>query len=159
MADLFTPVSSLAMFHGFMGLLFIIFYSGAMVRLLEITKGSVKMLKYTTLGMTISIWITSFTGLVTYIFYRASGPESVRSRILAGVFPWLHEIVFEFKEHAGMYPPIIMAVATCLVWHYGDGIFKDKKIKNMIAILLTLAFLLTLMIFGLGALVTKVEAV
>ena len=58
-----------------------------------------------------------------------------------------------------MYPPIIMAVATCLVWHYGDGIFKDKKIKNMIAVLLTLAFLLTLVVFGLGALVTKVEAV
>ena len=159
MAELFTPVSSLAMFHGFMGLLFIIFYSGAMVRLLEISKGSVKMLRYSTLGMTIAIWITSFTGLATYIFYRASGAESARSRILAGDFPWLHEVVFEFKEHAGMYPPIIMAVATLMVWHYGDGIFKDKKIKNMIAILLTLAFLLTLMIFGLGALVTKVEAV
>ena len=55
MVELFTSVSSLAMFHGFMGLLFIIFYSGTMVRLLEITKGSVKMLKYSTLGMTIAI--------------------------------------------------------------------------------------------------------
>ena len=159
MADLFTLAGILALVHGFFGLVFLVSFSGCIAVLLNFAKRSLKTLKMFVRGMTISIWVTSFSGLITYIFYRAPGTESARSRILAGDFPWLHNVVFEFKEHVGMFPPVIMLVATVFVWHYGDSVFTDKKTRNMLLGLLTLSFLITLLVFGLGAMVTKVESV
>lgn len=155
MADPFSPLANIAAFHGFLGLLFLLLYSGSVIDLLSLTKDRVKRLRYIAAGMAIAVWITSFSGLFLYMFYRDPSPLSPRSIIKASQFPYLHTVFFELKEHIGMFPPVIMLLAAFIIWRYGDMLVSDKKMKFAVLALITLGFLWVLATFGLGVIVTK----
>ena len=147
----------LAILHGFLGTIFLMGFSGAFAELIELTKAGVRRIKLGTLAMFITSVLIDITGAVLYVYYRAPVPESARSKILASPTPWVHTVLFELKEFVGIFVPVILLVAVYIAWRHAPEIETDSKIRRMLTALLLIATLVTLLTFGLGAYVTKVQ--
>ena len=109
--------------------------------------------------MTRTILFIDITGIYVYSIYRSSDPASAKSKILASETSWVHTILMEFKEFAGIFVALLMLFITSFALHYKSKILQEKKLRNSVLILLIFAMLLTLLTFGLGAYITKVQSV
>lgn len=143
--------------HGFLGTIFLMGFSGALAELLELTHHGARRVKIGTTVMFIASLLLAFTGSVLYAIYRSPVPESARSKLLASSTPWVHTILMELKEFTGMFVPVIIFVALYIAWQHGQELENDMSIRKVVAGVLILAMLVTLMTFGLGAYITKVQ--
>ena len=146
----------LASIHGFFATIYLMAFAGAFAELIELTHAGVKRVKWGVAVMTATAILLVSSGLWSYIFYRAPVPDSPRSILKAGPTPWVHEILFELKEHIGTFIPAIMLVALYIVFIHSDELRDNKALKLAVAALLILALLWTLATFGLGVYVTKI---
>jgi hypothetical protein len=100
--------------------------------------------------------LTIMFGNWIYIFYRAS--EGPRTYFLE-TNPAVHEIFFEFKEFAALFTlPLSMAAAAIIV-REGDHLRSRPLTRQVVAVLLALSWLFLLLVFGLGAAITKLRSV
>lgn len=143
--------------HGFLGTIFLMGFSGAFAELIEMTHAGIGRIKLGTAVMFAASLLLSFTGSVLYAIYRAPVPESARSKILAGPTPWVHEILFELKEFIGMFVPVMLTVAVYIAWRHAPELQANKTARRVLTGVLVLAMLVTLLTFGLGAYITKVQ--
>lgn len=146
----------LAGIHGLIGILFLIAFGWAFAELVELTHAGIKRVKWgISLMATTSVLLVS-SGLWSYIFYRAPVPDSPRSILKAGPTPWVHEILFELKEHIGVFIVPLVLVALYIVFVHEKELRTNRILRLSVAGLLLLAFLITLAVFGMGAYVTKI---
>ena len=146
---------TISIIHGFLGMFLLMSFSGIIIGLFDQSK--LKLIKYGSFSMLISSILIFLTGTLTYIFYRA--PGSAREKLLASSTPWVHSIFMELKEFMGVYVVILMVVFTYMVYYYKDSIFSNKNLKFLLVFLLVVIMLMTLLTFGLGAYITKVQPI
>jgi len=143
--------------HGFLGTVFLMAFSGAFAELVELTHHGARRVKIGATLMFIASVLLSISGGILYAIYRAPVPESARSKLLASSAPWVHTILMEMKEFTGMFVPVILAVAVYIAWRHSPELDSDKIIRKVLAGMLGLAMLVTLLTFGLGAYITKIQ--
>ena len=143
--------------HGFLGTVFLMAFSGAFAELVELTHHGARRVKIGTTLMFVASVLLSISGGILYAIYRAPVPESARSKLLASSTPWVHTILMEMKEFTGMFVPVMLAVAVYIAWRHSSELDSDKTIRKVLASMLGLAMLVTLLTFGLGAYITKIQ--
>jgi len=152
-----TPLELTGIIHGLLGTGFLMAFAGALVELVELGARGVKRLKIYTTVMAAILMTKIILGDFIYTFYRAPTPDSPRSLIKAGTTPWVHNIGMELKEHIAHYVPVLLVIVTFIVFYYNDALIKDRRLRAIIAVLLSAAMLWTLIAFGLGAYITKTQ--
>ncbi|MEK6967472.1 MAG: hypothetical protein AABX51_02470 [Nanoarchaeota archaeon] len=148
-----------AIVHGFLGTVFLMAFAGAFAELVEITNSGIKRLKIGVTLMAASIIITALLGDLVYTVYRAPVPESARSVILAGPTPWVHTVLMELKEHIAHFVPLLLIAVAFMVFYYDKDLLEKKELRYLTTALLVFAMLITLLVFGLGAYITKVKPI
>ena len=111
-------------------------------------------------------WLTAFSTFMSvltiafgnwiYIGYRA--PGGPRAFFLANM-PGIHAVFFEFKEFIALFTLPMLAVATYMLWRYGEGIVKDKELRAVASIPVLLGWVYLLLAYVLGAAITKLAGV
>ena len=149
----------ISIIHGLLGTLFLMAFSGVLVSLFSFNKNRYNLLRVSVLVMTITVILIDIAGIYLYGVYRAPNPESARSNLLASETPWVHTILMEFKEFAGIYVALLMILISFLVIHYKSEILEDRTLRNSVLFLLIVTMLLSLLTFGLGAYITKVRSI
>ncbi len=100
--------------------------------------------------------LAAVSGNMIYIAYRgAGGPRE----FFKGNFPEIHEIFFEFKEFIGLFPLPIAVAATFILWKYKDSLPVDEKIRNAVGVMIAVAWTILMIVFVLGAAITKLMPV
>jgi hypothetical protein len=146
----------LSSLHGFLATIYLMSFAGAFAELVELTHAGIRRVKWGVSLMALTAILLVTSGLWTYIFYRAPVPDSPRSILKASPTPWVHEIIFELKEHIGTFVPAIMLVALYIVFRHSHELQADKKLRLTAAGVLTLSLIWTLLTFALGVYVTKI---
>ncbi len=101
-------------------------------------------------------FLTILSGNWLYIPYRASGGP--RSYFLETA-PEVHKIFFEFKEFLALFTLPLIVAACYIICRYGEHLNRSKQLRETVALLLVLAFFYFTVAFGLGAAITKLQAV
>ena len=101
-------------------------------------------------------FLTIVSGNWLYIPYRATGGP--RSQFLATA-PEVHKIFFEFKEFTALFTFPLLITACYVICRYGAHLNRDRQLREIVSLLLVLAFFYFAVAFGLGAAVTKLIAV
>lgn len=101
-------------------------------------------------------FITILLGNWLYIHYRA--PGGPRSYFLENA-PEIHKVFFEFKEFTALFTLPLAVCAVYLVFRYGEHLNSNRRVREMLALVLVLAFFYFLIAFGLGAAVTKLKSI
>lgn len=123
-------------------------WSGAFLNVRELEVGS--------LLAAVACFLTIFFGNWVYIPYRAtSGPKS----FFMEKAPEIHKIFFEFKEFTALFTLPLLAAASYLIWRYAERLNTNRQLREMVALLLVLAFFYFVIAFGLGAAITKLKSV
>ena len=155
-----TPIIEvISLIHGFLGTIFLMAFTGSIIALFTLDKSKYKLLRYSIMLMTLSVIIIDVVGIYIYGIYRAPNPESARSKLLESNTPWVHTILMEFKEFAGIYVALIMLLISYLIFKYNSKVLSDMNLRNSVLFLLIITMLLTLLTFGLGAYITKVQPI
>lgn len=100
--------------------------------------------------------VTIIFGNWIYIPYRA--PNGPKSHFLQAA-PEIHKIFFEFKEYTALLTLPLVAVATYIICLYGERLNSNKQLREIVALVLVLAFFYFVMAFGLGAAITKLKSI
>ncbi|MFV0521190.1 MAG: hypothetical protein ACK5MI_02000 [Mangrovibacterium sp.] len=108
-------------------------------------------------------WLTVISGtFMAYPYYRAIPPTGADLSYFPQAFlassPRLanwHSYGMEWKEHIAWLSPFIFTVVAYVVTVCGRSIARDKYLRKMLMILLTLAFVSAGIAALLGALITK----
>jgi len=101
-------------------------------------------------------FLTIVSGNWLYIPYRASG--GARSYFL-DTMPEVHKIFFEFKEFLALFTLPLLVAACYIICRYGEHLNRSRQLREVVALLLVLAFFYFAVAFGLGAAITKLEPV
>ena len=146
-------------FHGlFAGILMVTMTIG-LFQGFRLWKGSFVNVRELETGSIVNAVICFFTivlGNWVYIPYRASGGP--RSHFLETA-PEIHKIFFEFKEFTALFTlPLVVATAY-IICQYGERLNLDRRLREMVSLLLILAFFYFVGAFGLGAAITKLKSV
>ncbi len=107
--------------------------------------------------MAIVAWATVITGTyIVYPWYRAKGPTSAKSILLANVntADW-HNFGMEWKEHIAWISPILATVVAVVVAYYGVQLIKHERLRMVLLALFTLAFASAAVAGLFGAFITK----
>ncbi|MBS3120033.1 hypothetical protein J4475_04405 [Candidatus Woesearchaeota archaeon] len=148
-----------AIVHGLLGTVFLMAFAGSYAELIQLTHAGMKRVKWGITIMAGTAIIIDLLGDLIYTVYRAPVPDSARSLIKAGSTPWVHEIGMELKEHVAHFVPVLMLIALFMVVYYKEDLVKSKELRAITAGLLVTAMLVTLVAFGLGAYITKVQPI
>jgi peptidoglycan/LPS O-acetylase OafA/YrhL len=117
--------------------------------------------------MAIVAWLTVITGTwIVYPWYRAKPPADVdlrffpRSYLLADSqrAGW-HTFGMEWKEHVAWLAPILATAVLSVIYVYGEELAKDSRMRRVLMVLFTLAFLAAAVAGLFGALITKVAPI
>ena len=161
--------------HGMvLGAVFLLAYGGGLAGLYSLrpewvtTSGVRERLRRLKIGawaMAAVAWLTVITGTwIVYPWYRA---RPLREQT-CGCFPLLPvgrsaegALAFgmEWKEHAAWLAPILATVVVYLIHLYGEDLVKDARMRTVLMVLLTLAFVAAAVAGLFGALITKVAPI
>lgn len=111
--------------------------------------------------MAIVAWATVITGTyVVYPWYRATGPTSPKSIILAnpGTADW-HNFGMEWKEHIAWLAPILATTVAVIVAYYGPRLIRHQRLRRVLMGVFVLAFASAAVAGLMGAFITKVAPV
>ncbi len=100
--------------------------------------------------------LAAVSGNMIYIAYRGEGGPR---EFFKGNFPEIHEIFFEFKEFIGLFPLPIAVAATFILWKYRDSLPVDENIRNAVGVMIAVAWTVLMIVFVLGAAITKLMPV
>lgn len=105
---------------------------------------------FATLMVAAGCWLTGgYNYLTTY-------GSQVKPVILAGPYPWAHEIVMEGKEHAFVFLPIIaLAISITISVLDGDTFLSDVNFRRALGISAYLALFMVLLMFLMGAIISN----
>lgn len=160
--------------HGMgLGAIFLLAYAGGLAGLWSLRteyvtpvglRERVRRLDWGVAIMALVAWITVITGTwFVYPWYRAKPPEGLqdladfpRYLLLAGASTarW-HTFGMEWKEHVAWIAPLLATAVAFVVWRYGDQIAEDARMRRVLIVLFTLAFLAAAVAGVLGAFITK----
>ncbi|MBI2078672.1 MAG: hypothetical protein HYT80_09945 [Euryarchaeota archaeon] len=99
--------------------------------------------------------LTVMFGNWIYIYYRAKGGP--RSYFLE-TNPVVHEIFFEFKEFLALFTlPLSVATAYILL-REREGLLERRWLPEIVGVLLVIAWGCLMLVFGLGAAITKLRS-
>lgn len=101
-------------------------------------------------------FLTIMFGNWIYIPYRAGGGP--RTHFLQ-TSPEIHKIFFEFKEFTALFTLPLAVAAAFIIWKYSERLNTDARLREIVALLLVLAFFYFVVAFGLGAAITKLKSV
>lgn len=153
--------------HGMgFGALFLLAFAGGLAGLYSLKSGLLTAegvkermlrLKIGVVAMAVAAWGTVITGTwIVYPWYRAKGPDSPRSILLANpaLADW-HHFGMEWKEHIAWMSPILATVAAFIVLYYGTNLIRHDRVRRTTMTIFTLAFATAAVAGALGALITK----
>lgn len=105
---------------------------------------------FATLLVTAGCWLAGgYNYLTTY-------GSQVKPVILAGSYPWAHEIIMEAKEHVFVFLPIIaLAISITLSVLNRDILLSDTNFRRAMATTAYLALFMVLLMFLMGAIVSN----
>ena len=92
--------------------------------------------------MALVAWLTVLSGIFfIYPWYRAQGPDSPRSLLLAnpGTKLW-HNFGMEWKEHVGWFAPILATAIAFTVAYYGPQLAQESRMPRALVWLFIFAF-------------------
>ena len=147
----------LSLTHGFLGLVFLMAFSGIFVWLNRARKEDINKIKLSVIIMLLISLFLFISGVTAYSIYRQSG--GAREFILASNQPWVHNILMELKEFTGFYVLVLMMVVTYFVFSFNAEIIMNKKLKKMLITLLILIMTWALITFAFGVYITKVKPI
>jgi len=154
-----SPFASMATIHGMFATLGVIVGSATGYLGWRLLLGHLKAYRDLRILATISAVLAvlaAVSGNMIYIAYRgADGPRE----FFKGNFPEIHEIFFEFKEFIGLFPLPIAVAATFILWKYKDSLPVDEKIRNAVGVMIAVAWTILMIVFVLGAAITKLMPV
>jgi hypothetical protein len=88
--------------------------------------------------------------------YLTSYGSQVKPVILAGPYPWAHEVVMEAKEHVFVFLPIIaLALSITLSALDRDVFLSDDNLRRSLTVIAFLALFMVLLIFLMGAIISN----
>lgn len=95
----------------------------------------------------------SFWGLFSFLiswvaggyYYSTFYGKTVKPVILAGDYPWVHQIIMEAKEHVFIFVPILAAVLFALIVLLGQELLEKEKTKKAV-------MYLTILLVGISSL-------
>ena len=88
--------------------------------------------------------------------YLTSYGSQVKPVILAGPYPWAHEIVMEAKEHVFVFLPIIaLALSITLSVLDREAFLGDAKYRRALTMIACLALFMVLLMFLMGAIISN----
>jgi len=146
-------------FHGLFAGIFMITATIGLYAAFQLWSGAefhIRQLEVGSIVNAIACFLTIVYGNWLYIPYRA--PGGPRSHFLETV-PEIHKIFFEFKEFTALFTLPLVVAAAYLICRYGVRLRFNKSLREIVALLLVLAFFYFVIAFGLGAMVTKLKAV
>lgn len=151
--------SKLADFHGFLAMLSLILFGGAIILFFFSSKIKLAViwLKVMLGALLVDLILLDIAGLVVYIKYRSpGGPRTILKA--SEDTAWLHNIVFEHKEFLAYAPPLLILSALYIVNKLTKISDQEEKIKWLkmsiiFSIIISLAFVLT--VAAEAVLVTK----
>ncbi|HEV8353015.1 MAG TPA: hypothetical protein VGR24_02325 [bacterium] len=111
--------------------------------------------------MAIVAWITVVSGTyIVYPWYRAQGPESARSVLLASetTRAW-HTFGMEWKEHIGWFAPILATAVAYIVTRYGPELARNDRLRRATLWVFVFAFTAAGIAGLFGAFLNKVAPV
>jgi len=111
----------------------------------------INFLKYATLVGLISFIASWIEGGYYYVAYYGS---AVKPAIKAGDYPWAHSVFMEIKEHIFLFLPFLAATILLSLWCLGDEVKQNKKLRNAVASLAGLTFIIGVLII-LGGMVVS----
>lgn len=71
----------------------------------------------------------------------------------------MHEFFFEFKEYTALFTLPLMAAATSIIVREGAHLRARPLTRQVVAVLLALSWFFLIIVFGLGAAITKLRSV
>jgi hypothetical protein len=88
--------------------------------------------------------------------YLTTYGSQVKPVILAGPYPWAHEIIMEAKEHVFVFLPIIaLAISITLSVLSKDILLSDTNLRRALSITAYLALFMVLFMFLMGAIISN----
>jgi hypothetical protein len=154
-----SPFASITTIHGIIATLGVIIGSATGYLGWRLLLGHLKAYRDLRILATISA-VLSFLAVVSgnmiYIAYRGEGGPR---EFFKGNFPAIHEIFFEFKEFIGLFPLPIAVAATFILWKYKDSLPVDENIRNAVGVMIAVAWTVLMIVFVLGAAITKLMGV
>jgi len=111
--------------------------------------------------MAVVAWLTVVTGTwIVYPWYRAPGPDSPRSYLLAAPTraEW-HRFGMEWKEHVAFIAPILATAVAFTVSYYREELASRQDIRRAALVLFTIAFLAAGVAGVFGAFINKVAPI
>lgn len=167
----FTYTETWALIHGMvLGAVFLLSFAGGAASLWSlkpalVTKvGVIERVHRMKIGVTVmavTSWLTVITGtFIVYPWYRATSPDSARSRLLADehTAQW-HEFGMEWKEHIAWLSPILATVVAFAVLYLGTQLIRRDDIRRALLALFVISFLIAAVAGLFGALITKAASV
>jgi branched-subunit amino acid ABC-type transport system permease component len=167
----FTNEEWWGLIHGMgFGALFLLAFAGGLAGLYSLRPAlltdvgvteRVRRLKVGVVAMAVAAWGTVLTGTwVVYPWYRAKGPDSPRSQLLANpaTADW-HEFGMEWKEHIAWLAPILATTVAFIVVYYGNQLIRHDRVRRTAMLLYVLAFAFAAVAGAFGAFITKVAPV
>ena len=167
----FTTREWWGLIHGMgLGALFLLAFAGGLAGLYSLRPALItpegvvermRRLKVGVVAMAVVAWLTVLTGTwIVYPWYRAMGPDSARSQLLAdeATAGW-HEFSMEWKEHVAWISPILATVVAFIVLYYGTNLIRHDRVRRTAISLFVLAFVFAAIAGAFGAFITKVAPV
>jgi hypothetical protein len=145
--------------HGMvLGALFLLAYGGGLAGLYSLRPAW---------GMAIVAWLTVITGTwIVYPWYRAKPPATGDLRFFPRAYllaepqraGW-HAFGMEWKEHVAWLAPMLATAVLYVIYVYGEELAKGTRMRTVLMVLFTLAFLVAAAAGLFGALITKVAPI
>lgn len=112
-------------------------------------------------GMAILCWATVIVGtFVVYPWYRAKGPDSPRSKLLANLDTTLwHTFGMEWKEHVAWLAPILATAVAFIVTYYGGDLAHRPTLRRAALGMFVAAFFAAAVAGVFGAFINKVAPI
>jgi len=160
-----------AIIHGMvLGATFLVAFAGGLAGFYSLRPGLLteagivertRRLKVGTWAMAVAAWLTVITGTwIVYPWYRDPAPTSPRSLLLADTSKadW-HGFGMEWKEHIAWIAPLLATAVAYTVTYYGVSLIKRQRIRKVLMVTFTAAFLIAAVAGALGAFITKAAPV
>jgi hypothetical protein len=167
MAILASPVAALlgegtnafaAAMHGMMAFLLMITATIGLYQGYRLFRNELTDLHDVLLPSVVNATLALFTivfGNWIYISYRGSGGPR---EYFLNTNPAVHQIFFEFKEYIALFALPLAVGAAFILLYYKADVLRRPWLRYAVAVLLGLTFFVTMVAFGLGAAITKLQA-
>ncbi|GFP23769.1 hypothetical protein HKBW3S42_01244 [Candidatus Hakubella thermalkaliphila] len=150
MEDIFHAIISGA--HVFSGYIVILAFLWVFIELVVAgERANITRLQGASFVGTVFLIITWLVG--GYLYRVPYGP--VKELIKGGPFPWAHEIIMEWKEHAFLFLPFVGFSIATILSKVGDRVAKESGLRRLVLILVLLLLLLAALMAITGVIVAK----